>query len=238
MISKDKAQTFARSMGWLASQSVKLQDEVLSRSYLRSFREKETLFHVGDPCAGLYCLVDGVVRIEFAVGGGDYKIASVAQPVFWFGEGASFRRGSYLITAAAQRPVTTLHLPHQEFERLIETPAYCRAFALLSVDHFDDCLQLLGQLLIGDVEHRIAVRLAMLAEGLNSVPPVVHVTQSDLAEMCGLSRPTVQQALASLERRGLVKPGYRKIEILDAERLVSRQEHGAEPSSRAGGDPT
>jgi CRP/FNR family cyclic AMP-dependent transcriptional regulator len=236
MISKDKAHDLARSTGWLALQSVKLQDEVISRCHLRNFREKETLFHVGDPYAGLYCLVDGVVRIEFAAGGGDYKIASVAQPVFWFGEGASFRRGSYLITTVAQKPVSALDLPHQDFERLIETPAYCRALALLSVDHFDECLQLLGQLLIGDVEQRIAVRLAMLAEGLNGAPPVVHVTQSDLAEMCGLSRPTVQQALASLQRRGLVKPGYRKIEILDAERLVSRHERGAEPSSRAGGD--
>ena len=33
--------------------------------------------------------------------------------------------------------------------------------------------------------------------------------------MCGLSRPTVQQVLASLERRGLIKAGYRRIEILD-----------------------
>lgn len=234
MISKDKAQDLARSSGWLSSQSAKLQDDVLSRCHLRTFREKETIFHVGDLCTGLYCLVDGVVRIEFAAGGGDYKIASVAQPVFWFGEGAAFRRGAYLVTVAAQRPLTALHLPHQDFERLIETPSHCRAFALLSVDHFDECLQLLGQLLIGDVEHRIAVRLALLAEGLNGAPPVVHVTQSDLAEMCGLSRPTVQQALASLERRGLVRPGYRKIEILDAERLVRRHESEAEPSSRAG----
>lgn len=236
MISKDKAQEIARGAGWLSSQPVKFQDELLSRCHLRSFREKETVFHVGDPCAGIYCVVEGVVRIEFASGDGDYKIATVAQPVFWFGEGASFRRGPCLITVAAQRPVTALHLPHQEFERLIETPSFCRAFALLLADHFGECLQLLGQLLIGDVEQRIAVRLAMLAEGPNGTPPVVHVTQADLAEMCGLSRPTVQQALASLERQGFVKPGYRRIEILDPRGLVGRRVAETAIPSRASQD--
>lgn len=220
-ITRDKAQDIARAAGWLSGQPGRFQDDLLSRCHLRTFREKETLYHVGDPCAGIHCLVQGVVRIEFAAGDGDYKIASIAQPVYWFGEAASFRRSGYLVTIAAATPVMTLHLTQQDFERLIETPAYCRAFALLCVEHFEDCLQALGQLLIGDVEQRVATRLAHLAAGTSGIVPV---TQADLAEMCGLSRPTVQQALSNLERRGLVKPGYRRIEILDAEKLVRRRE--------------
>jgi CRP/FNR family transcriptional regulator, cyclic AMP receptor protein len=233
MITKDKAQDIARGSGWLSRQPAKLQDDLLSRCHLRMFRDKETIQHVGDPCSGIYCVVEGIIRIEFAAGGGDYKIASVAQPVYWFGEAASFRRGACLVTVAAASPVTALHLPHIEFERLIETASFCRAFAQLNVDHFEECLQVLGQLLIGDVEHRVAVRLALLAEGSGEKPPVVPVTQADLAEMCGLSRPTVQQALANLERRGLVKPGYRRIQILDPAGLMSRREDDAEPAKRA-----
>ena len=65
------------------------------------------------------------------------------------------------------------------------------------------------------------------------LPAVVPVTQADLAEMCGLSRPTVQQVLASLERRGLIKAGYRKIEIIDLARLIG-QTVEEPPASRAG----
>ena len=141
---------------------------------------------MGDPCNGVFCLVSGVIRIEFAAAGGDYKVASVKQPVFWFGQGASFRRSGYIVTVAAATPVTVLHLTHYEFERLIENPAYCRAFALLTLDHFEEALQVLGQLLIGDVEHRVAVRLALLAQRSDeTLPAVVPVTKADLRRCAG-----------------------------------------------------
>lgn len=223
MITKDKAVDLARATGWLSEQPAAFQDDLLSRCHLRTYREKETLYHVGDPFNGVFGLVSGAIRIEFAAAGGEYKIASVKQPVFWFGQGASLRRGGYSVTVVAANPVAVLYLTHQDFERLIEVSSYCRAFALLTMDHFEQTLQVLGQLLIGDVEQKIALRLALLAERSDQKQPVVvPVTQADLAEMCGLSRPTVQQVLANLEKRGLIKPGYRRIEILDPEKLVSR----------------
>lgn len=233
MITKEKAHDIARGSGWLARQSLELQEEFFARSQLRSYTEKEIIQQAGNPCAGIGCLVEGIIRIEFAAGGSDYKMGSVAQPAYWFGEGASFRRTTFMVTVSSASPVTVLFLPHTEFERLIETASFCRAFALLAVDHFEACLQVLGQLLISDVERRVAIRLALLAEGSGENPPVVPITQADLAEMCGLSRPTVQQALASLERRGLVKPGYRRIHILKLAGLLSRREDGMEPTVHA-----
>jgi hypothetical protein len=43
--------------------------------------------------------------------------------------------------------------------------------------------------------------------------------------------------LCGISPRGLVRPGYRKIEILDAERLVSRQERDAAAPTHAGDRP-
>ena len=223
MMMRDKALEIARGSGWLSRQPARFQDELLSRCHLRTYREKETIYHVGDPCIGVFCLVSGSVRVDFAAAGGDYKIASLRQPVSWFGQDACFRRGGYLLTMSAALSVTVLHLTPQDFERLIENPAHCRSFALLTLDHYDDGLQVLGQMLISDVEQKIAARLSLLAERSDQkLPAVVPVTQADLAEMCGLSRPTVQQVLASLERRGLIRAGYRRIEILDLARLIGR----------------
>lgn len=234
MMTRDKALEIARTSGWLSRQPARFQDVLLSRCHLRTYREKETLYHVGDACIGVFCLVAGAVRVDFAAADGDYKIASVRQPVSWFGQDACFRRGGYMLTMSAALPAAVLHLMPQDFERLIETPAHCRAFALLTLDHHDDGLQVLGQMLVSDVEQRIAARLSHLAERSDQdMPAVVPVTQSDLAEMCGLSRPTVQQVLASLERRGLIKAGYRRIEILDLARLVARTVNDARTGSAA-----
>lgn len=220
-MTKDKAIEAARSSGWLSEQPADFQNELLALCHLRSYREKEALYHVGDPCIGVFAIVSGVVRIEFATAGGDYKIAAIKQPICWMGNAAALRKSGYYVGATASTPVTALHLPQQDFERLIENPAYCRSFAVLTVDQFSEAVQVIGHLLVGDVESRVAARLALLAERSgNSRPVVVPVTQSDLAEMCGLSRPTVQQVLTSLEKRGLIKPGYRRIEVLEPDELV------------------
>ena len=278
-MTKDEACWIAKASGWLSGESRDFQESLLSRCHLRGFAEKEALFHEGDPCAGVHALVSGVLRIEFATPDRDYRIASVKQPVFWSGSGASMRRGAYFVTATAASPVTTLFLPHHEFERLVEDAGHCRAFARLSLEHYDEAQNVVGQLLIGDVEQRVAARLALLAEksggplardqscravalcgaersplpwrfvdgvarssrGAGGAfssrearlallaeksggpqPPVIPVTQADLAEMCGLSRLTIQQVLNALEKRGFIKAGYRKITVLDAGALVGR----------------
>lgn len=231
MLTRDTALEIARSSGWLSRQPARMQDELLSRCHLRTYREKETIYHVGDSCIGVFCLVSGSIRVEFAASGGDYKVASVRQPVSWFGQDACFRRGGHLLTMSAAVPVVVLQLTPPEFERLVENPAYCRAFALLTLEQVEDGLQVMGQMLIGDVEHKIAARLSSLAERTDrDQPAVIPVTQSDLAEMCGLSRPTVQQVLANLERRGLIKAGYRRIEILDPARLAARHAGDGAPA--------
>lgn len=224
MMTKEKALEVARSAGWLAAQVPAFQDELLSHCLLRNYSEKETICNVGDPFHGMYALVSGVLRVELSTLSEDYRIASVKQPVFWFGEGASLARSAYYVTITASTPVTLLFLPHHDFERLIENAAYCRAMSMLLIEHFHEASQVIAQLLEGDVESRIAARLALLAERSGTLQPqVIPVTQSDLAEMCGLSRPTVQQVLSNLEKRGLIRAGYRRIEVIDPEALMSRK---------------
>lgn len=221
MTTKDEAGRLARASGWLSQQPEDFQTELVARSNLRIFSKGETLCHTGDPYDGVYGVVRGVVRIEFSTIGNTYRIAAVKQPVFWFGQGACFRKGGFYSTITATTPVSALFLPPHEFDRLIESPAHCKAFALLTLDHLEEATQVLGQLLVGDVEHRVAARLALLAERSGPQrPAVLQITQFDLAEMCGLSRPTVQQILSNLEQRGLIKPGYRRIEVPNPEALV------------------
>lgn len=227
MTTKDEAGRLARASGWLSQQPEDFQSDLVARSSLRIFAKGETICHAGDSYDGVYGIVRGVVRIEFSTVGNTYRIAAVKQPVFWFGQAACFRKSGFYSTITATTPVSTLFLPPHEFDRLIENAAYCKAFALLSLDHLEETAQAMGHLLVGDVEHRVAARLALLAERSGAQrPAVLHVTQFDLAEMCGLSRPTVQQILSNLEQRGLIKPGYRRIEVPDPEALVGGLDDG------------
>jgi CRP/FNR family transcriptional regulator, cyclic AMP receptor protein len=221
MIDKVSALEIARGSGWLSRQSRALQDDLLSRCMLRSYAKDEVICHYGDPHNGVYALVAGVLRIEFPTIDGDYRIASVKQPVFWFGHGASLAQGNFYATTTAASEVSVFFLPHREFESLLRNADYCRAFSLIVLEHFSEASQVISQLLVTDTENRVAARIALLSEtaGRNT-GIVVPVTQSELAEMCGLSRHTVQQILNSLERRGLISARYGRIEVPSVENLL------------------
>jgi len=45
--------------------------------------------------------------------------------------------------------------------------------------------------------------------------PRIHLSQSHLASMLGMSRQTLNATLARLQRRGLVRVGFRVIELIE-----------------------
>jgi CRP/FNR family transcriptional regulator, cyclic AMP receptor protein len=221
MIDKVSALEIARASGWLSRQSRALQDDLLSRCVLRNYAKDEVICHFGDPHNGVYALVAGVLRIEFPTIDGDYRIASVKQPVFWFGHGASLAQRNFYSTTTAATEVSVFFLPHREFEGLLRNADYCRAFSLIVLEHFSEASQVISQLLVTDTENRVAARIALLAESAGRhAAAIVPVTQSELAEMCGLSRHTVQQILNSLEKRGLISARYGRIEVPSVENLL------------------
>ena len=215
----------ARSQGWLAEQPQDFQEALLSRCAVKHFAKNEAVCRVGDPYDGVYALVEGVLRLELAMPD-DFRVAATKQPVCWFGQAACLRKKSFLVSLTANTPVTLLFLPYHEFERLIENAAYCKSFALLTVDHYDEAIQALAPLLVSDAQSKVAGRLAQLAiQAGPQRPAVLHVAQTDLAEMCGLARVTVFGVLAQLEKRGLIETGYRRITVFDPEALVGMRPH-------------
>ena len=90
------------------------------------------------------------------------------------------------------------------------------------MEHYYEAARALAHLLSDSLEHRIASRLALLAERAGTTPPIViAVTQSDLAEMSAAGRLSVNLVLKRLEEQGIIQIGYRRICILDFDRLLA-----------------
>ena len=219
---KKQAARIMQAHGWFSRQPPDFQRELISRSALRHLREGETLYHAGDPPAGVFGLVEGIVKIEFAVTGATYRIASMRQPGYWTGEAAAFRLGNRLATIRIASSSYLLHLPLAEFEQMIVNPAYCRCFAVLTVEHLEEAITVLANMMAGTTESRVAARLVVMAHTNGfSASADLPITQSELAEMCALSRQTVQQVLRGLETRGLVTVRYGRIVIADVGSLAA-----------------
>lgn len=190
--------------------------EVIRRSHLRSFDAGEMLYCVGDAPGGVFGLAEGVLTIVLRNG----RVATVKRPGYWIGETAAMRRQHRTVTLCAATRAHVLYLPLAEFERLIADAENCRRFAGLSLQHLDEALEIIACLMVPDVVARIAARLLALAEtqAVAEGTPV-RLTQSDLAEMCGVSRQTVNRVLIDLSERQLVTTRYGTVAIVDARNL-------------------
>jgi CRP-like cAMP-binding protein len=83
--------------------------------------------------------------------------------------------------------------------------------------------QLLEALFV-PVDKRVLRRLVALAAEYGQGQPgtVIPLTQQDLAEMAGTTRPTANRVLHDAEQAGLIRVGRARIEILEPARLQHR----------------
>ena len=73
------------------------------------------------------------------------------------------------------------------------------------------------------ISQRLAQRLLFILEGYGNRSSIqdfnIHISQDQLANMLTISRQTVNQELNVFEKQGIIQLGFKKIEVLDLEKL-------------------
>ncbi|WP_322048193.1 Crp/Fnr family transcriptional regulator [Paraburkholderia sp. J67] len=223
---------------WFASVPAALRASLRAAGRVRTLRAGERLFLRGDPADGVYCVLEGAVRVCAASAGGREALLALMGPASWFGEIALFDAGMRTHDAYAERDTTLFHVPRAALAALLdETPAYWHDFGRLLAQKLRIAFTAIEESALLSAAPRVARRLLLLAAGYgdagldapgdvaqnaarpDAARPVVHVPQEDLALMLALSRQTVNQILRQFERDGLLLLRYGEIEIVDAARL-------------------
>ncbi|MDE1139389.1 Crp/Fnr family transcriptional regulator [Paraburkholderia tropica] len=208
---------------WFAAAPAPLRAALRAAGRVRVLRAGERLFLRGDAADGLYCVLDGAMRVGAASMTGREALLAVVGPAHWFGEIALFDAGVRTHDAYAERDSTLFHVPSAPLAALLAaTPAYWHAFGLLLAQKLRFAFDAIEESALLPAAARVARRLLVLAAdhgGTQSARRVVNVPQEDLALMLALSRQTVNQILRQFERDGLVQLRYGEIEIVDAVRL-------------------
>ncbi|MCU0855514.1 MAG: Crp/Fnr family transcriptional regulator [Rhodobacteraceae bacterium] len=213
---KAEAISVMGEVGWLSRQPSGFREEVLRRCHLSDFGAGDVLYGAGDPCGGVYGLVDGLLRVSVARD----RPGAIWTRGAWFGEGAALRRGPRLVTVTAMTPATVLVLPLAEFERLIANADHCRRFACLTVDHAEEAIGAAADLLLRDSVARVSARLVGIQRAQDRGDGDLTLTQSDLGLLCGLTRATVSRVLTRLSAEGAIALSYGRITVLDRSALL------------------
>lgn len=211
---------------WFRAAPAGLQHRLVEAGRVLRLDGGQRLFTRGDPDDGLYCVLDGLVRIGAASSAGKEALLAVIEPVNWFGEIALFDHRPRTHNAYAERDSVLFHMPRTALAALLErAPEYWHAFGLLLTQKLRLAFEAIEEAALLPAAPRIARRLLLMAGGYGEsggvLRQVLKVPQEDLAMMLALSRQTINQVLKQFETQGALKLRYAEIEIADARKLAA-----------------
>ena len=194
--------------------------EVLAMARRRQFKRGEILFHEGDPADTVHFIAEGRVMARRTSPMGDSVAFRVIGPGRALGDVAvvstAQRRSS---TVTALEPTTTLSLTFGEFAQLCAAhPGIQTHLATLLAARVKRLSDHLLEALFLPTDRRVVRRLLDLCEQYESGPDrpvVIPLTQTDIAELAGATRPSTNRVLRALETEGLLRLRRGQVEVVD-----------------------
>ncbi len=218
------AQLLARSPFFAELDEATLED-LAARSIERSFKRGERIFDEGQEAEHLYVMVQGLVKILVSSRHGDEMVLDTVRPPESFGELALIDGGPRSASAEAISATKLLVISRSSWLDLISERPALRGILLRSLGQMIRRLtEQAADLVMLDVHSRVAKLLILLAEERgrpdgDGLILDLEMTQSDLADMVGGSRQTVNQALHGFEKRGYLDLRGKQIFIRSPEDL-------------------
>jgi CRP/FNR family transcriptional regulator, cyclic AMP receptor protein len=198
---------------------------ILKMTRMLEVKRGQRIYMEGDPSDQLFLLKVGVVKISTSASGQEETILAFLYPGDIFGELAMIEDSPRDHIATAHEDVVLCALSRDLLLRMAQdTPALGYQITKvmgLRVKRFRTRIE---ELLCKSAQARVAHTLLDLAsdygipdnEGI-LVP--LRLNQSDLGNLVGLARETVNTVLQDFKQRGLVEAGRRNIRIIDPQRL-------------------
>ena len=194
----------------------------------RSFRRDQFLWYQGDPGDHLVVIVDGLVKITVASERGDEMVLATVGSGDVLGELSVIDQGPRSASVVAVQPTTALVINRSALlAAMQQSPALLDALLRTLGAMVRRLTEQTTDLVFLDLGGRIAKLLVQRAERQSDDPRRrlavdLHLTQTELAQMVGASRPAVNRVLQGLVGRGVIKVDGRTIEIVDAPSLRRR----------------
>jgi len=203
-----------------------LTSHILQRKYASG----EFIFGEGDPCAGLYIVQSGNVRIFKSSAGGREQVLSIDGPGSSVAELPVFDGGNYPASAQAISDSTLFFFSRQDFQALcLEHPQVALKVLRVIGGRLRTLVGIIEELSFTTVGHRLIALLVRLGktQGVR-IGDVVTLTlpsnNSELAAQIGTVRELVSRNLSRLQAEGLIQVDNRALQIPSLKRLESELE--------------
>lgn len=226
---------FLSKEGWLARQPQDFRDRVLAGGKLLHLPAGSSVFEMGEhPPRGMYALLEGVLQIFYYLDNDESLLLWTAGVGAWFGEASLLDDAPRPFEIAAATGATLLFLSAAAFNRIVEDePRFYRNFALLTCSNLRANFR---GLIAGRLDARTRAARAFMrlvrAHGRDTGGGValdVHLSQSEIASLVGVSRQYMNELLAQWQKEGLMTldAGGIHIKRLDRLKALARRAPGS-----------
>lgn len=200
------------------------RDELLGYTRQRRFAKGDVVFHEGDPADSLHLVASGRFAVRVTTPLGDRATLSVVGPGDWFGELAIVSDVPRNATVAALEPAQTLALNRTRVDEIRgRDPSVDHVLLSAVVDELRRTSSRLLEALYLPVETRVMRRVCDMERVYRdgSGATVIPLTQDDIAQLAGATRPTVNRVLRAAAADGIIALRRGRIEIRDHDRLLT-----------------
>lgn len=198
-----------------------LAQRVIERSYTAG----EMLFWEGEPCAGIFLIVKGSVKIfKTSVSGREMMLALESAPST-VAELPLFDGGPYPASVRAVEDILTYFINKGDFQQV------CRAFPDVALKvlavvgrRLRHLVGIVESMTFGSVTQRLARMLLDMSKQAGGDDFVLPLTHQELASRMGTVREVVSRNLARFRAEGLVRIQGHQLSITDRQGLEREAE--------------
>ena len=195
-------------------------ERLLRASKENTYARREVLVQEGADSASFHIVLDGRVAVQITKPSGETSIVNIMGRDSHFGEVSLLGAGTPYRTATvvALEPVRTLSIPAAVFHELRErNPRLEQLVSRLLAQRVQELTALLVEAMYDSLDRRVVRRLAALCLVYRTSPETatIPLTQEEVAELCGGTRPSVNQVLHRLVDEGILELGRGRIVVKD-----------------------
>jgi len=209
---------------WLAQLLPAERERAVEELRVGDAQAGDYVCRIGRPITYWFGVVEGLLKMSSDSADGQTMTFTGVPPGGWFGEGTALKREVYRYNIQALRKSVVAGLPVDTFHWLLDHSIGFNRFVMNQLN------ERLGQFIaareidrLNTPELRVARNLASLFNPVlyPGVGEVLRITQQELAYLVGLSRQRVNEALSTLQARGLIRIEYGGLRVLSLSGLRS-----------------
>jgi CRP/FNR family cyclic AMP-dependent transcriptional regulator len=203
------------------------------RAVGRHFTPGEIIFSEGEPCAGLFVIESGNIRIFKSSAGGREQVLSIEGAGSSIAELPVFDGGAYPASAAAMDQAAVLFVSKQDFQALcLAHPQVALKVLRVVGARLRRLVGIIEELSFTTVRHRLASFLLQLAQKhgkrtSEGIEITLGISNQQLASQIGTVRELVSRNLSRLQSEGIVKIEGRNVVVPNLKALEA-ETHSSE----------